>query len=111
GMNTNHKSFFVIGAIKNADFATARNATQASPHVVMGEILVRRSLERENIYALRVHTGHDVFDGAVLSSSVHGLKNEQKAPLALCVENILQPVEGLNSLLQNFFCFGPVFGA
>ena len=44
--------------------------------------------------------GHDVLDRAVLAGRVHGLEDEQHAPLVLGVELLLRRREALDALLQ-----------
>ena len=43
-----------------------------------------------HVAALRVHSGHDVLDDAVLARRVHRLKNQQHRPLVLRVKLVLK---------------------
>src|SRR5262249_41171858 len=62
--------------------------------------------ERENLAALRIYTGHDVLDGAVLAGGVHRLKHKQQRPTILGVEHVLLLCEPPGSALQEVGCLG-----
>ncbi len=76
----------------------------------MGKIFAGRGFEGEHVDALRIYPGHDVLNSAVFASGIHGLENQEQAPLALSVENILHFAEKLNALNEEFLGLGLVFG-
>src|SRR5262249_52806575 len=89
GMNTDDERLFIVAAIEDADASPFRQRCQASPEVVVIEILGRRRLERKYLATLRIDPGHDVLDRAVLPRRVHGLEDEQDGPAVLGIEHVL----------------------
>jgi len=54
-----------------------------------------------NVTSLRIHSGHDVFNHAILAGRVHRLKNKQHRPAVLRVELLLQIVEKSRSVVDD----------
>jgi hypothetical protein len=65
------------------------------------QVLGRRGLERDDLAALRVDSGHDVLDRAVLAGGVHGLEDQEHGPAILGVEHVLELGEERDPLLQR----------
>ena len=51
----------------------------------MVELFLGRTLERDDLGALRIQSAHDVLDGAILPGRVDRLEDEQQRPLMLGV--------------------------
>src|SRR6266581_1614235 len=92
-MHADDENFFVIGAVEDANLAARRNAFVGAPEVVVVQFFVAWRLERVDIAALRVYTGHHMLDGAVFPGSVHGLKNQQERPAILGIKFFLHVTE------------------
>ena len=73
-MHAHDQHLFVIRAVEDADASALRQAFDVAPHEIVVEFLARRLLEREDLAALRIYAGHDVFDRAVLAGRIHRLK-------------------------------------
>ena len=101
-VDTHHQQLLIIGTVENADLASLRKALRRSPKVVVVQFFRRRRLERPHVHSLRIHSRHDVFDRSVLSSGVHALKNQKQAPTVLRRENILQAVQFLDAVGEQF---------
>ena len=70
-----NQHIFVIGAVKNTDTAPGRKMAECPPEIIMVQLFGTRLFEIMHGNPLRVHTGDDMFDGAVFSGGIHGLKN------------------------------------
>ena len=90
----------VVGTVEDPDAAALRQRAEASPHVVMVELLLRGRLERGHVAALRVDTREDVLDRAVLPRRIHRLEDQEQRPPILRVELVLQVRELLDAFLQ-----------
>jgi hypothetical protein len=72
-----------------------------APEEIVRGLLMRRSFERRNLAALRVHSRHDMPDRAVLASSIERLQdNEQSMPF-IGIEQMLELAETVQSLLMR----------
>src|SRR5437870_11260384 len=100
-MDTNHQHLFIIGPVENANSSTFWNSAHGAPQVIMIQFFGRRSLERVDLTALRVHARHDVLDDAVLASCIHRLQNQQESPPVLCIKFALQLAQLRDTLLQG----------
>jgi hypothetical protein len=69
----------------------------------MIEFLRRRTFERKDLAALWIDSRHDMFNGAVFSGGIQGLKNQQQRPLILGVQLVLQFREHLDAAGQRVF--------
>src|SRR5579863_2334180 len=88
-MDADDQHFFVIRAVENSDVAALREAFGGPPQVIVIQVFWRGRLEGIDLAALRIHSRHYVLDGAVFSSSVHGLKNQEDAATILSIELVL----------------------
>ena len=61
-----------------------------------------RLFEAENLASLRIDSGHDVPDRAVLAGGVHPLKNQQQRITVGSVVKILQRTQLLNLFCKKF---------
>jgi hypothetical protein len=109
-MHAHHQHFFLVGAVKDADFSARWETAAGSPQEIVPDFLTRRCFERKDLHALWIYAGHDVFDRSVFAGRVHGLENQQQPPTALRVEHILHLAQKGNALLQPLFRFGLFFG-
>ena len=66
-MHPNHQHFLVIRAVKYPDPPAFRKHARGSPEKIVFQFVGARLFETENLAALRIDSGHDVPDGAVLS--------------------------------------------
>ena len=57
----------------------------------------------ENLAALGIDAGHDMFNGAILARGIHGLKNQQQRVTVGSIEDILQIAHLFDTLAQKFF--------
>ncbi len=62
-------------------------------------------LKEKTWHPLRVDPRHDVLDGAVLARRVHGLKDQEHAPLVLRVELLLQLSQDADPFLEPLLGF------
>jgi len=65
------------------------------------QLLRARRFERVDVAALWIDAGHDVLDGAVLASGVHGLKDEQQSPAVLRVKHLLEVAEAGDAVFEQ----------
>ncbi len=100
-MHAHDEDLLVVGPVEDPDPPPLREALGVAPHEVVGEVLGRGLLEREDLTALRIDARHDVLDGAVLAGRVHGLENEQQRPAILGGEDVLFLCEPLGSALEK----------
>ena len=101
-MHPDGQNFFVVGPVENADFAAFGERSRCPPQKIVIQFLGRRGLERVHLAALRVHSGHDVLDGAVLTGGVHGLQDQKNGPAVLGIKFFLQFGEADDSILKYF---------
>jgi hypothetical protein len=99
-MHADHQDLLVVGPVEDADAAALGQVFDASPEIIMVELLGRRLLERHHLATLRVDAGHHMLDGAILARRVHGLEDEEHGPAVLRVEPVLQCGERLHPGLQ-----------
>src|SRR5579863_5065286 len=97
-MHTNNQNLLVIGTVEDADPAPLRKATRAAPEKVMLEFLGARLLETVNLAACRVDARHHMANGAILSGTVHSLKNQQECIVVGCVVQLLERIQFLHVL-------------
>ena len=97
------QDFLIVRPVENADLAALRKRTRGSPQKIVLQFLGGRSLERIDLAALRIYSGHDVLDGAVFSRGVHGLQDHQNGPAILGIEFFLQFGEAGDPALERFF--------
>lgn len=102
GMDFADEDFLVVAAVEDAD-ATARwHHAEVAPEEVVLQLTGSGAFEGVGFDAFGVHAGHHMLDGAVLASSVHGLKNKQHAVAVLGIHFLLELVD-LNPELGNEF--------
>src|SRR6202167_4577033 len=105
-MHPHDQHFLIIRAIEDADLTALGHHVVATPQKIMIQFFAGRRFERMNIATLRIHSGHDVLDGAVFAGRVHALKNQQQRPAILGVEFFLH-LAGKTPLCSSNFpaCF------
>ena len=101
-MHPNHQHFLVIGTIEYADPPAFRKHAGRSPEKIVFQFVGARLFETEDLAALRIDSGHDVPDSAVLSACIHSLKNDQQSIMVRCVVKALQGAQLLNVVCQKF---------
>ena len=102
-MNPNDKNFLIVRAVENTDTAALGQGARGAPQKIMVQLLQARMLETEYLATLRIDTGHDVFDRAVLAGGIHRLKDQQQGVTVGSVEQILQFAHFFNVGAQHFF--------
>src|SRR4030095_2433935 len=85
-MHPDHKYLFVVTPIKDSDVSPVRQTFHAPPEIIVVEIFRRRRLERIDLAALRIQTGHHMLDGAILARGIHSLKDEKHRPPILGIK-------------------------
>jgi hypothetical protein len=100
-MHAQHEYFLVVRAIEDADPAALGKVAVAAPEIVVIEFFCRRRLERHHLATLRIDSGHDVLDGAVLAGCIHGLEDQQQRPTILRVQHALKFGEPFDAGLQH----------
>ena len=106
-MHAHHQHLFIIRAVEDSDMPALRQMFGRTPQEIMLQFGLRRRLERVHLTALRIHSRHDVLDGAVFAGRVHGLKDQQHRPTVLGVEFVLQILQAGNVFLQVFLASPP----
>lgn len=89
-MDAHDQHLFIVGAVKDSDMSAHRQGTGGAPEKVMFEFVRARLFETVNIAALRVHTGHDMADRAILPGRVHRLENNEKGIAVMRVKHLLE---------------------
>jgi hypothetical protein len=111
-VHPDHEHLLVVRPVVDPDAAPFRNAPLVTPQEVMVELFRGRLLEGVHLAPLRVHAGHDVADGAVLTGRVHRLEHQEHRVTVVCVELVLllrHPLDPLGKHLPGpGFRFGPV---
>jgi len=85
-----HQNVLVVRTVEDADLAPPGNPVVDTPEEVVGELFARRLLERGHPGPLRVHTGEDVFDGAILARGIQTLEDDQQGPSSFGPQPVLQ---------------------
>ena len=102
-MHSNDQHFLIVRTIEDADPAAFWKTARAAPEKIMLEFLGAGLLETVNLAPLRVDTGHNMADGAILSSAVHPLKNHQQCELVGCVVQLLQRAQLFHVFDEKLF--------
>jgi hypothetical protein len=102
-MHADHQHFFVIRTVENPDPPALRQATIGAPEKIMRQFRAARLLKTENLTSLRIQSGHDVFDGAVLAGRIHGLKNNEQRMASIRIKQSLARVHLFHMFFQHFF--------
>ena len=74
-MHPHNQHFLVIGTIEDTDPPAFGKPAGGAPEKIMFQFLGARLFEAEDLAALRIDSGQDMSDDAVLASRVHPLKN------------------------------------
>jgi hypothetical protein len=74
-MDSNDEHLFVIGTVEDANPAAFGKTARGAPKKIVLEFLGAWLLETVHLAPLRVDAGHDMADGAILSGTVHPLKD------------------------------------
>ena len=102
-IHPDHQHFLVIRTIENADPPAFRQMTVRAPEKIMLQFVGGRLFETENFAALWIDPGHDVPDGAVLSTGVHPLKDQQQRVAVGGIVKLLQHAQCFNVFFQELF--------
>src|SRR5688572_19838877 len=103
-VDAHDEHLLVVRAVEDPDSTALWEGPEASPQVVVIELLLRWRLERGDVATLRVDTGKDVLDRPVLPCRIHRLEDQQHRPPILRVELVLQVREFLDALLEIVLC-------
>ena len=103
GVDAHDENLLVVGAIEDADLAAGGEVGLGAPEEVVGKFLGGGLFEAGDVAALRVNAGHDVADGAVFASGVHGLEDEENGVATGGVVQALQVAERIDLGLEEFF--------
>ena len=95
-----HEDVFVVGPIEDPDVTDWRQADYGSPEEVVGQLLLRRFLERRHHAPLRVHPRHHVLDRAVLACGIKALQDDQQGPTAGRVQLLLGHVQPRREVVE-----------
>ena len=102
GVDAHDENLLVVGAIEDADLAAGGEVGLGAPEEVVGKFLGGGLFEAGDVAALRVNAGHDVADGAVFASGVHGLEDDGKGVATGGVVQALQVAERIDLGLEEF---------
>jgi len=83
-----------MGSVEDADGAAAGDGPVRAPQEIVGQLLFAGTAERRHGDADRANFLEHVPDGAILAGGVDALQDDEKSPLSLGVQPILQPVDG-----------------
>ena len=76
-MHADDEHLLVVGTIEDANAPAFGQTARGALEKIMFQLLGARLFETENFAALRIDSGHDVPNDAVLAGGVHSLKNQQ----------------------------------
>ena len=105
GVYPNNEHIFVIRTVKNGHASPGGKLTHGPPQIVVAQLLAVGLLEAVHRDALGIDGPHHMLDGAVLSSSIHGLEQNDDALLPLGIQLILELCDLLHIALGLFFDF------
>ena len=88
-MHPQSDHFLVVRAIEDADPAALGKRQPMTMQPTELDLLRGRSIEVGHPEALRIDTGRDALDRAVLAGRVHALEHEQEGTSILGVEQLL----------------------
>ncbi len=91
----------IVRAVEDHDLAARRAEVVDPPEVVVRKLRGGRRLERLDAAALRIDSGEDGSDRAVLARGVHALEDEQHGAGRLGEEPQMQLAEPLNEHLET----------
>src|SRR5206468_1031382 len=91
----------VIRSVENPNPSAFGQAAARAPQKIMVEFFDAGMLETEDLTALRIDAGHDMFNGAILTCGVHGLKNQQHGVAVMREEKILKFTEFFDVLFEE----------
>src|ERR1022692_2438649 len=100
-MYANDEHLLIIRTIEDADPPPFRQTAGRAPEKIMFQFLSTWLFETENLAALRINSGHDVPDGAILTRGVYPLKNEEQRIAVGCVVELLQRAQLLNVFFKE----------
>src|ERR1035437_1365082 len=100
-MHPNNQHFLVIGTVEDADPSARRQTAGRAPEKIMLQFFCARMLETVDFTALRVDARQDVADRAILSGSVHGLKNKEHRIAVGRIEEVLQSAQIPNIRIEK----------
>ena len=100
-MDADDQDLFIIGSVENADPTAFRQIAGRSPEKIMLRFGGAGMFEAEDLAALRVHPGHHVPDGAVLSRRVHRLKDQQDGVTVGRIVKLLERAQSGDVIFQE----------
>src|SRR5262245_64201516 len=99
-MDSGDQYILVVRAIENADPPLWRGVRMYSPEKIMFELNRGRLLEAYHRCSLRIESGEDMIDRAVLAARVQGLQDDQNGVFLLGIEQGLHLAKLLAVVLQ-----------
>src|SRR4029453_9762435 len=100
-VDSNDDHFLVIGAVEDANPAALRQHAETTPQAIVVEIVRGGDAKGVHLTPLWIDARHHVLDGAVFSSRIDGLKNQEHRPPILGVEPLLHLGGGLDTGCQQ----------
>ena len=77
-MDARDEHLLVVGPIKDTDPPAFGQITSRAPQKIVLQFDGARPFEAEHLTALRIDPRHHMLDGAIFSSRIHCLKDEQR---------------------------------
>ena|SRR5712691_4522423 len=99
-MDTNDEHFLEVGAVEDPDPASLGQRLDCAPEIIVVEFFVRWPFERKDLRALRVQAAHYMLDGAIFTSGVHPLEDQERGPAILSIEPFLERDESLETSIE-----------
>ena len=103
-MDSGNEHLLVVRAIEDPDPSLSGKRLFAAPEEVVVQLLGGGLLERDDVAALWVDTGHDVLDRAVLAPRVERLEHDEQRVGVGRVEKFLGRGELFLELLEILLC-------
>ena len=100
-MHPGDQHLLVVGTVENTDLSALGQVAGGAPEKIVLQFDGAGMLEAEYLATLRVDSGHDMLDRAVLPGRIHGLKNQQQRITVRGVEHLLLLAERLHVLAQQ----------
>src|SRR5271169_3744462 len=88
-MHAGNQYLLVVRSVKDANPSAFGKVAGGAPEKIVLQFTGAGMLEAEDLAALRIDPRHHVPDGAVFSSRVHGLKNQQNCMAIRRIEKLL----------------------
>src|SRR5215831_14853695 len=109
-MHAHDERLLVVATVEDADATAFRQMSEATPKIIMGQLLGAWRLEGKYLTTLRVYSRHNVLDRAVFPRGVHRLKDQQHRPAVLRVKHVLKLGKQRDSHSKRFLSAWFVLG-